>query len=65
MEKLQSDNKAKNKYQSYYRLVLDTYQSTRFLSSLELGNLDEVLAVFRDNLFDRSENGRKRIPHLI
>jgi len=44
---------------------VDTYSSAKILNSLELGMLEETLQVFRDNLFNAPEMGRKTAPQLI
>ena len=63
-EMLPQDN-AKVASNSYQKLIVDTYSSAKILNSLELGMLEETLQVFRDNLFNAPEMGRKTAPQLI
>ena len=46
-------------------MILDTYQSAKYLNALELGVLDEVLTVFRESLFDPKVNVKEELDSIL
>ena len=58
---LQEELKGASKEQNYQRLIMDTYNSVKFLNTLDLGFLETSLSIFRKNIFDNKSD----IPKLI
>ena len=55
-------NEGEVQYQAkfnYFELILDTYQSAKLLNTLDLGLLDSSLEIFRENLFEYPDFGRR------
>lgn len=50
---------------SYRKLVLDTYNSVNVLLHIEHGVLDQLLACFRDALFDPNADASERMSRLL
>jgi hypothetical protein len=50
---------------TYQKLIMDTYISVKFLNSLELGLQEEVLSIFRKNLFEKDTQSPKLIEEVM